>query len=211
MPEVPVHFAVLDFEIGDRRLEVRVPVHQALIFVDQPFLVELNEHFQHRLREAFIHREPLARPIARGAQPAQLIKNHAAGFFLPAPHALEEFFATKRAAIFILAAFGKLAFDHHLRGDACVIHAGLPKHALAAQAFEADEHVLQRVVERVTDVERASYVRRRDHDAERVRLGVILGLECAAFFPGLGPMGFDLLWIERRLDHARAYSRAKGR
>ncbi|MER8595675.1 hypothetical protein NKH33_29700 [Mesorhizobium sp. M1182] len=43
----------------------------------------------------------------------------------------------------------KLALDHHLRGDAGVIHAGLPQHVLAAHALEAHQNVLQRVVERM--------------------------------------------------------------
>ena len=64
VPEVAVHFLVLDFEIGDRRFEVRVPVHEALVFVDQAFLVQLHEDLQHRSREAIIHREAFARPIA---------------------------------------------------------------------------------------------------------------------------------------------------
>ena len=37
---VPVDVAVLDFKIGDRRLEMRIPIHKALVLVDQPFLVQ---------------------------------------------------------------------------------------------------------------------------------------------------------------------------
>src|SRR5690606_9529556 len=135
-------------------------------------------------------------PIARGAQTAQLIEDHAAGFVLPRPHALQEFFTAKRAAI-LVAVRSELTLDHHLRGDAGVIHARLPEDALAAQPLEADQDVLQRVVERVADVERAGDVRRRDHDAERVRLRIGLWLERAAFLPGLRPEGLHLLWIER--------------
>ncbi|MER9132566.1 hypothetical protein NKI08_22860 [Mesorhizobium sp. M0768] len=42
----------------------------------------------------------------------------------------------------------KLALDHHLRGDAGVIHAGLPQHVLAAHALEAHQNVLQPFIPR---------------------------------------------------------------
>ncbi len=64
-----------------------------------------------------------------------------------------------------LLALGKLALDHHLRGDAGMVHARLPQHVLAAHALEADQNVLQRVVERVAHMQRAGDVRRRNDDA----------------------------------------------
>jgi hypothetical protein len=45
---------------------------------------------------------------------------------------------------------------------------GQPEHGLAAHPLEADQHVLQRVVQRMPDVQRAGDVRRRDHDRERL-------------------------------------------
>ena len=52
----------------------------------------------------------------------------------------------------------------------------------------ADEDVLQRVVERVAQVQRAGHVRRRDDDRERalgisLALGIGLAVEIAALFP----------------------------
>ena len=61
----------------------------------------------------------------------------------------------------------ELALDDHLGGDAGVVGAGLPEHVLAAHALEADQDVLERVVERVADVERAGDVGRRDDDRDR--------------------------------------------
>ena len=74
----------------------------------------------------------------------------------------------ERAAIFVAAGLGQLALHHHLRGDAGVIRARLPEHALAAQPLEADQHVLQRVVERMADMQRTGDVGRGDDDAEGV-------------------------------------------
>jgi hypothetical protein len=59
----------------------------------------------------------------------------------------------------------ELARHHHLRGDAGVIGAGLPQRVIALHAPPADQHVLQRVVERMTQMQAAGDVGRRDDDA----------------------------------------------
>ena len=79
---------------------------------------------------------------------------------------LDEFLAADVAAMDL--PLHQLAFDDHLRGDAGMVHAGLPQHVLAAHALEADQDVLQRVVERVAHMQRAGDVRRRDDDGERL-------------------------------------------
>ena len=62
--------AVLDFEIRDRRLEMRIPIDHTLVAIDQVFFVELNKHFADGLdhliirRASLAHCELLARPIA---------------------------------------------------------------------------------------------------------------------------------------------------
>ena len=76
----------------------------------------------------------------------------------------------------------QLALDHHLRGDAGVVGADHPQRILAAQPLVADHDVLQRVVERVADVQRAGDVGRRVDDGEG--LGVRpLGAEQAVRLP----------------------------
>ena len=87
----------------------------------------------------------------------------------------------------------ELALDDHLRGDAGMVHARLPEHVLAAHALEADQDVLQRVVERMPHMQRAGDVGRRDDDREG--LGAGLGA-------GAGPEGVGLFPEPRdlRLD-----------
>ena len=55
--------------------------------------------------------------------------------------------------------------DHGLRGDAGVVGAGHPEGVVALHPPPADQDVLQRVVERVAQVQGAGHVRRRDDDA----------------------------------------------
>ena len=99
-----------------------------------------------------------------------------------------------------IALLGQLAFDHHLRGDAGMIGARLPKHAFAAHALETDENILQRIVERMADMQGARDVRRRDDDAETV-LRIRFWLERARLFPSLAPARLHFLRVERGLDH----------
>ena len=164
VPEAALDLDLLHFEIGDRGLELGVPIDEALVLVDQAVAIKLDEHLHHRARQPFVHGEALARPVAGGAEPLELADDGAAGFRLPFPDALDERLAAHFAAARLLA-LHQLALDHGLRGDAGVVGAGLPQHVLAAHALEAAQDVLQRVVERVAHVQRAGHVGRRDDDA----------------------------------------------
>ena len=103
------------------------------------------------------------RPVAGAAEAPQLADDGAARLFLPLPDALDEGLAADGAAVRLLA-LHQLALDHHLGGDAGVVGARLPQHVAPAHALEADQNVLQRVVERVADMQRAGDVGRRDDD-----------------------------------------------
>jgi hypothetical protein len=68
MPEMAVDLDRLGLEVGDRRLQLDVPVDQPLVLVDQAFLVELDEGAGDGLGQALVHGEALAAPVRRGAQ-----------------------------------------------------------------------------------------------------------------------------------------------
>jgi hypothetical protein len=169
-----------------------MPVHQPLGAVDQALLVERDEHFADSLAEALVHGEALARPVGGGAETLQLVEDGTAGLGLPLPYALEEFLTAHVAAARLLP-LGELALDDHLRGDAGVIGAGLPQHILAAHALEADQDVLDGVVERVPDMQRARDVGWRDDDREGLGagLGPCAGLERSGLLPLLVDAGLD--------------------
>jgi hypothetical protein len=69
VPQMPLDLYLLHLEIGDRGQELRIPVDQPLVFVDQPLAMELHEHLDYGAREPFVHGEALARPVARGTEP----------------------------------------------------------------------------------------------------------------------------------------------
>ena len=86
----------------------------------------------------------------------------------------------------------QLLLDDDLRRDAGVVGAELPQRVVAAHPVVADQHVHQRLLERVAHVQRAGDVRRRQLDAERrARLGRVRRLEVAARFPDRVPLRLD--------------------
>src|SRR3546814_16577084 len=74
-----------------------VPVHQALVAVDQALAVERHEDLQNCLREALVHGEALALPVAGGAEAAELLQDGAAGLLAPGPDPLDEVRASSDA------------------------------------------------------------------------------------------------------------------
>ena len=215
VPEMALHLARFDLEVGDRGQHLGVPVDQPVVLVDQPGLVEIDEHLQHGRRQALVHGEALAAPVARGAEPAQLAGDGAAGIGLPLPDLGRG--TASRFSSFLLPSSGsapstarpmpscfEIAHHDHLGGDAGVVGAGLPQHVVALHAAPADQHVLQRVVERVAHVQAARDVGRRDDDAVR-RLGRLrMRLERAGLLPLRVEAGFDLLGVVGLVEHLLA-------
>ena len=96
MPEMALHLDLLDFEVGDGGEQLRVPIDEALVLVDEPGAVELDEHLAHGAGQPLVHGEALARPVAGGAEALQLIDDQPAGLLLPLPDALDELLAAER-------------------------------------------------------------------------------------------------------------------
>ena len=202
IPEMALHLDLLDLEVGDGGEELRVPVDQTLVLVDEAGAIKLDEDPQNGARQPLVHGEALARPVAGCTEPLELADDGAAGLRLPGPHPLQELLAPHGAAARLLP-LHQLALDHHLGGDAGMVHAGLPQHVAAAHALEAAEHVLQGVVERVAHMQGAGHVGRRDHDAVRLRLGPVgvAGTEGLGILPGGVDAPFELRRLVGLFDH----------
>ena len=202
IPEAALDLDLLHFEIGDRGEQLRVPVDQPFVLVDQPLAMELDEDLDDRTRQTLVHGEAFAGPVAGGAEPLQLVDDGAAALFLPLPDAFEEFF-TPHVAPARQLPFHQLPLDHHLGRDTGVIGAGLPQHVAAAHPLEAAENILQRVVERVPHVQGTRHVRRRDHDGKGLRVAPVraAGAERAGILPDQGHAAFDIGGLVVFLDH----------
>jgi hypothetical protein len=202
VPEAALYLDLHDLEVGDRGLEARVPVHEALVAVDEPVAVELDEDLDHRARQALVHGEPLARPVAGGAEAAELSEDRPLRFLFLFPDLAQEGLPAHGAAVGPVLGC-KPALDHHLGRDAGVVGAGLPQDVLAAHALEAAEHVLERVVEGVAHVQRARHVRRRDDDAIGLRIAALRPArpEGASLLPTLSDARLDGRGIEGLVHH----------
>ncbi len=200
----PAHFAALHFEVGDRRVQRRIPVHQPPVAIDQPLVIEADEHFAHRRRQALVEREPLARPVERGAEPAELLGDRAAGFRAPPPHAGDERL-TAEAAPVLVALLSQKPLDNHLGRDPGMVGARLPERIAALHPAPADQHVLDRERQRMAHVQAAGDVRRRDHDGERRGGGGRVGGERARLLPaGIKPR-LALARCENLVQHGAGY------
>ena len=81
------------FEIADRRLAARAPVHDVGAAIDQPLLVKPDKRLAHGNGEPLVHREVFAIPINGGAEPLHLPQNRAAIMPSPFPNALDKLLA----------------------------------------------------------------------------------------------------------------------
>ena len=194
LPDLSLFLVVLDLEVGNRRAERRVPVDEALAAIDEAVVEQPHERFQHRGGKTRVHRETLARPVARSAEPSHLVRDRRAGSFLPRPHSLRELLPAQVAAR--LALRFQLLLDDDLRRDPRVVGAELPQRVVAQHPVVADQHVHQRLLERVAHVQRARDVRRRKLDAERARAFREARLEIAARFPDRVPLRLDGVGFE---------------
>jgi hypothetical protein len=199
VPEAALHGLVLDLVIGDRRLQLAVPVDEAIAAVDQPVFEHPEEGLAHRRRADRIHREALPIPVAGAAHALLLAHDALLILLLPLPDALDEGLAADVVA--------GLAFEveeprlhHRLRGDAGVVRARHPQRGVALHAMPADQQILQHVVHRVAHVQRARDVGQRHHDHVGLALGVGMGRK--------GPLRQPAL-LHRALDFGGLVARGK--
>ena len=116
--------------------------------------------------------------------------------FLPCPDALDQSLAADivPGLVFLLL---ELLFHHRLRGDAGMIDPGNPDRVEPAHAMLADENILQRVVDRMAQMQRPGDIRRRNDDAIRLPRRLRVGRKASLLDPD--PAG---LCLDRDRDHS---------
>ena len=126
---------------------------------------------------------------------AHLTADGAARFALPVPHLVDEQCAAE--VFFGLAVDGELLFDDALGGDAGVVHARLPQHLVTLHALATGQRVHHGVLERVTHVQAARHIGRRQHDRIPGFGAGRIGREVAGVHPTLIDRAFDRARIPR--------------
>ena len=207
VPQAALNLFLFDLKIRDRGAQSWVPIDQTFVFVNQAFFMKLHKDFLDGFRKTFVHCEALATPIAGGAQAPQLRCDRSAAFLFPLPDTLNKSLATHVATANI-ALFGQLALNDHLRSNAGMVGAWLPEHILAPHPLEANQYVLQRVVERMTHMERARHIRRWDDDGvgscARFNTFRVTGLKGAGGFPGFVEPFFNVLRTKCLFQHGKS-------
>lgn len=189
LPHVAVFLGAFDLKVGDGGLKLRIPVDQTVAAIDEAFLIEAHEGFDHDLGELFVHREVGAVPIDAVADAAHLVENRAARELLPFPDLFNELLA--RQGLVVHALLFKLALDDDLRRDAGVVRARNPNGVVARHAVVARQRVHDRLIEGVPHVQNARDVGRRKLNGKARLFRVETGLEVAAFLPDRVPTRFD--------------------
>ena len=188
VPEIAVLLGIFDLGVREGGAAMGAPVDDAEAAVDEPFIIEVDEHLAHGFGTALVHREALVIPIAGRAEFLQLVDDARAVLLFPVPDALKEFLAAEVVSRQPLVD-AKLLFDLDLRGDAGVVGAGDPEGGVALHPLVADEDVLKRFVERVPHVKLPGHVRGRNDDREGLFLLVGIRLEVSFLLPfGVDPI-----------------------
>ena len=181
MPEMAVLLLIFHLSIRKGGFAGGAPVDDAVAAVDEPLAIELHKHLDHRFIAALIHGKALARPVARCAELFKLLHDAPAINAFPFPRTLQKCVAANVALI--QAFLCHLLHDLHFRGNGCMVRAREPKRLISCHALVADEHILQRFIERMPHVELPRNVRWRNYDAIWRFAGIGFCMEVALFLP----------------------------
>ena len=153
---------VNDFNVGQGRAQLWVPVDDVFAAVDQAFLVQLHEDAADGLGQALVQGEALAAVVQGQAQLLPLALDDVGVFILPFPNLVNELFPAQVVAADAL--FTQAGFNLGLGSDPGVVHPRQVEGVIALHPLVADQGVLNRRVPGVAQVQLASNVWRRNND-----------------------------------------------
>mmetsp|Transcript_107571 Transcript_107571/g.304209 ORF Transcript_107571/g.304209 Transcript_107571/m.304209 type:complete len:396 (-) Transcript_107571:445-1632(-) len=165
---------VVHLEVRECCLQVRAPVHETVVPVDEALVVETNKGLLHCPRKHLVHGEPLARPVHARGDPPELVDDAGAVLLFPLPDALQELFTAKVVAreLFLLV---EEPLHNALRRDAGMVRAGDVQGNVAAHPVPTREAVLDGARQSVAKVQGARDVGWRDHHHKPLGLHGVLG------------------------------------
>ena len=173
---------VLNLSVGQRSRAVRAPVDDAVALVDEALVVQVYEYLADRLGAALVHGEALALPVTGRAELFQLADDAVAELVLPVPDTLQKLLAAEVITGLALL-LAEVLLDLDLGCDAGVVGARHPQSLVALHALGTDQDILKGLVERMTHMELAGYVRRRDNDGIGFLFRIDFGMEEAGVVP----------------------------
>jgi len=202
VPEMSRDHLVKHLVVADGRLQCGVPVDQPLAAIDQPPQEEAEERVADRPGANGIQRESGPIPVATAAHLLELPQDSSFILVLPGPDPLHQTFPPQ--IVPGLALFAKQPpLDHGLSGDSGVVSAGQPESGEPLHPLLTYEHVLERVVQCVPQVQGPGDVGRGDNDGVRLAVGRGLAVEVASLLPMTIPAVLcrGMIVLLRQLSH----------
>mmetsp|Transcript_44942 Transcript_44942/g.82084 ORF Transcript_44942/g.82084 Transcript_44942/m.82084 type:complete len:312 (-) Transcript_44942:702-1637(-) len=93
---------VVHLQVRQGCAQVRAPIHQPVIPVDETLIVEPYEGLFHCSAKHWIHGKPLTRPIYTGSNSPELLTDSVAILLLPGPHSFKELLSAQIMACQLL-------------------------------------------------------------------------------------------------------------
>ena len=159
--QLVVLLLVADLQVGQCGGAAGAPVDNPFVAVNSSLVVEVDEGGAHRLAGARVQGETVAVPVGGDTQPAGLLMDNATNLPDVLPDQLHELFPAQLMPVLTLGS--QLPFHRPLGGDAGMVGARQPEGRRAAHAAPADQGILQRFLQGVSQVQLAGDVGGR-HD-----------------------------------------------
>ena len=192
VPEMSLDFFVDDLVVGNRGLELAVPVDHPVAAIDEPVAEKPVESLAHGAGADGVHGEPLAFPVAGTAHSLLLADDPFPVFVLPGLDLGHKPF-TAQIVPRLPFEFEEALLDDGLSADAGVVGSGHPERVVSHHPVPADEEVLHDVVHGVSHVEGAGDVGQGHHDDVTAGAAVGYGGETI----GLAPFLVDRRFVDQ--------------
>ena len=175
--------------VGQGGIAAGTPVDDAISPVDHLLFEKRDEYRENRPGKPLVHGETLALPVTGATQFLQLADDRAAILLAPFPHFFHEPITSDLLPVD--APFREHPFHDHVRGDTGVIRSRHPEGFETLHPLEPDEHVLDRVVQNVAEVEYPGDVGWGYDDGIGGLAGSRIGVEELVLFPESVPLPFN--------------------
>ncbi len=142
---------------------LRVPIDHLYPTVNEALIVQLDEHPYYSGIVIIIHGKVSTAPVERAAKLFQLFQDDAAILFFPFPCIFKELVAWH--FLFVNAHIAQHSHHLCLSGNRCMVGAGDPAGIVAFHFCTAYEYILYAVVQCMTHVQHARYIRRRHYNS----------------------------------------------
>jgi ATP-dependent Lon protease len=162
--QVKITPKALEKIISDYTREAGAPVDNIFSLVDEAFFIKPDEYGSYRFGQALVKSEPLPVPVAGISKLFHLVRDSAAVLFFPLPDLLHKLLPAE--VVPCMALLRKHSLHHVLGGYSGMVRSREPEDVVPLHTLVPAQNILEGVVERMTHVQGAGYVRGWNNDGE---------------------------------------------